>query len=57
MAAGKIPGQIIMKGNLYISNLFQPFETLRIGERYISGVYLAEIRQGKNIKTLRLVKM
>ena len=35
----------------------QPFETLRLGERYIDGVYMAEIRQGKNIKTIRLVKM
>ena len=29
----------------------QPMETLRIGERYINGVYMAEIRQGKNSKT------
>ena len=35
----------------------QPFETLQIGEPYINGVYMAEIRQGKNIKTIRLVKM
>jgi hypothetical protein len=35
----------------------QPYETLRIGERYINGVYMAEIRQSKNIKTIRLVKM
>ena len=35
----------------------QPMEILRIGERYINGVYMAEIRQGKNSKTVRLVKM
>jgi hypothetical protein len=35
----------------------QPMETLRVGERYINGMYMAEIRQGKNLKTIRLVKM
>ncbi len=35
----------------------QPMETLRVGERYINGMYMAEIRQGKNRKTVRLVKM
>jgi hypothetical protein len=35
----------------------QPMETLRVGERYINGMYMAEIRQGKSIKTIRLVKM
>jgi len=34
----------------------QPMEILRVGERYISGIYMAEIRQGKNHKTVRLVK-
>jgi len=35
----------------------QPMEILKVGERYINGMYLAEIRQGKNRKTIRLVKM
>jgi len=34
-----------------------PNDLLRLGDRYINGVYLVEVMQGKNRKTVRLVKM
>ena len=33
------------------------FEEFKIGDRYINGVYMVEIMQGKNRKVLKLVKM
>jgi ELWxxDGT repeat protein len=35
----------------------QPSEIIRIGSGYINGIYLAEFIQGKNRKTVRLIKM
>jgi ELWxxDGT repeat protein len=34
-----------------------PQEIVRIGARYFSGVYMAEIRQGQNKKVIKLVKL
>jgi hypothetical protein len=31
-----------------------PEQVIRIGERYRNGIYFAEIRQGNNIKTIKL---
>jgi len=35
----------------------QPQQMIRLGDRYLSGVYIAEIIQGENRKAIRLVKM
>jgi hypothetical protein len=32
-------------------------ETIRLGEQYRAGTYLVEVRQGQNIKVLKLVKL
>ena len=35
----------------------QPQQMIRLGDRYVNGVYIAEIIQGENRKAIRLVKM
>lgn len=35
----------------------QPQQIIRLGDRYLNGVYIAEIIQGANRKAIRLVKM
>ena len=34
-----------------------PEHSLRIGESFISGVYMIEVRQGDQVKTLKAVKV
>jgi hypothetical protein len=47
-----IAGRVIeMKSNVSVD------ETIQLGEQYKAGVYMVEVKQGNNIKVLKLVKL
>ena len=45
-----------VQGRLYKSIVVSPYQSINIGADFKSGIYIIEARQGKSVKTIRVVK-